>query len=108
MQQGKVYRNGVYIGLLSKENEDKYIFEYDVQYINSKEAKAISPNLRLQKEPFVSQNLFPFFFNMLSEGTLKEIQCKTLRIDMSDDFSRLLLTTKENTIGSVTIEPIKV
>ena len=48
--------------------------------------------------------LFPFFYNLLAEGKLKDIQCKELRIDKDDDFSRLILTTKENTIGSITIQ----
>ena len=39
-----------------------------------------------------------------AEGKQKDIQCKELRIDKDDDFSRLILTTKENTIGSITIE----
>ena len=58
----------------------------------------------LQKKEFTSKYLFPFFYNLLTEGKLKDIQCKELRIDVNDDFSRLLLTTKENTIGSITIE----
>ena len=58
----------------------------------------------LQKKEFTSKYLFPFFYNLLAEGKLKDIHCKELRIDISDDFSRLLLTTKENTIGSITIE----
>ena len=31
-------------------------------------------------------------------------QNKELRIDKDDDLSRLILTTKENTIGSITIQ----
>ena len=61
-------------------------------------------NLYRLSSQYYSSNLFPFFYNLLAEGKLKDIQCKELRIDISDDFSRLLLTTKENTIGSITIE----
>ncbi|TLT05262.1 hypothetical protein FE248_00800 [Aliarcobacter cibarius] len=66
--------------------------------------KPISLTLPLQKEEFKSPYLFPFFYNLLAERKLKDIQCKELRIDKDDDFSRLILTTKENTIGSITIE----
>ena len=44
---------------------------------------------------------------MLAEGKLKDIQYKELRIDKDDDFSRLILTTKENTIGSITIQKMR-
>ena len=66
--------------------------------------KPISLTLPLQEEEFKSSYLFPFFYNLLAERKLKDIQCKELRIDKDDDFSRLILTTKENTIGSITIE----
>ncbi|MBW6488067.1 HipA N-terminal domain-containing protein [Sulfurimonas sp.] len=48
--------------------------------------------------------LFPFFFNLLSEGNLKSMQCRELKIDEDDNFTRLLKTTQENTIGAITVE----
>ena len=104
MQRGKVFRNNIFTGLLTKFNDNSYSFVYDEEYLNKENAKPISLTLPLQKKEFTSKYLFPFFYNLLAEGKLKDIQCKELRIDMNDDFSRLLLTTKENTIGSITIE----
>lgn len=104
MQRGKVFRNNTFTGLLTKFDDNSYSFIYDKEYLNKDNTKAISLTFPLQEEEFTSKNLFPFFYNLLAEGKLKDIQCKELRIDKKDDFSRLLLTTKENTIGSITIE----
>jgi serine/threonine-protein kinase HipA len=104
MQRGKVFRNNIFTGLLTKFNDNSYSFVYDEEYLNKENAKLISLTFPLQKKEFTSKYLFPFFYNLLAEGKLKDIQSKELRIDRSDDFSRLLLTTKENTIGSITIE----
>lgn len=104
MQRAKVFRNNIFAGLLIKLNEKEYVFVYDKEYLKLPNKKPISLTLPLQEEEFKSAYLFPFFYNLLAEGKLKDIQCKELRIDKDDDFSRLILTTKENTIGSITIE----
>ena len=104
MQRGKVFRNNIFTGLLTKFDENSYGFVYVEEYLNKENAKPISLTFPLQKKEFTSKYLFPFFYNLLAEGKLKDIQSKELRIDRNDDFSRLLLTTKENTIGSITIE----
>ncbi|KLE04910.1 HipA N-terminal domain-containing protein [Aliarcobacter butzleri] len=104
MQRAKVFRNNIFAGLLTKLNEKEYVFVYDKEYLKLPNKKPISLTLPLQEEEFKSSYLFPFFYNLLAEGKLKDIQCKELRIDKDDDFSRLILTTKENTIGSITIE----
>lgn len=104
MQKGKVFRNNIFVGTIIKYNEREYTFEYNKSYLDSKNAKPISLTFPLQEDVFKSEYLFPFFYNLLAEGKLKDIQCRELRIDKSDNFSRLLLTTQENTIGSITIQ----
>ena len=104
MQNGKVYRNGIFAGVITVSNEGIYSFIYDGAYLTNANPKAISVNLPLRENAYESEYLFPFFYNLLSEGVLKDIQCEKYRIDKTDDFSRLLKTTKENTIGSITIE----
>jgi serine/threonine-protein kinase HipA len=102
MQRGLVYRNGTLVGEIVKE-KGLYRFSYDPEYLKRKDAMSISVNFPLRKEPFVSDRLFAFFFNMLAEGNIKEIQCRELKIDPEDHFTRLLKTTSTNTIGSVTV-----
>lgn len=104
MQKGKVFRNNILAGYITKFSENEYRFAYTEEYLEKENTKPISLTFPLQEEEFTSNHLFPFFYNLLAEGKLKEIQCRELRIDKNDDFSRLLLTTKENTIGSITIE----
>lgn len=60
----------------------------------------------LREKPYQSKVLFPFFFNMLSEGANRELQSQLLRIDKDDDFGILLATAQYDTIGAVTVKPI--
>jgi len=105
MQRGEVYRNERFVGIVSKEN-GQYQFIYNQDYLNDPLALPISVGLSLQEEGYVSPVLFPFFANMLAEGSAKTIQCKALRIDENDLFTRLLKTTASNTIGSITIKEV--
>jgi serine/threonine-protein kinase HipA len=107
MQSGSVYRNKIFVGTISVDDEGIYTFRYNKDYLNNITSKPISVNLPLQEEKFVSDHLFAFFYNILAEGSLKDIQCEQYRIDRNDDFSRLLKTTKDNTIGSITVEENK-
>jgi len=92
------------IGVLSKNKEsDEYKFIYEKQYLQEKNSLPISVNLPLREKAFISNVLFPFFFNLLSEGQIKNIQCRQLQIDENDHFTRLLKTTQENTIGAITL-----
>jgi serine/threonine-protein kinase HipA len=104
MQEAKVYRNNVEIGLLQKDDAGVYHFIYSPNYVKSEEALSISVHFPLQGEAFSSDILFPFFFNLLAEGSIKEMQCRELKIDPDDNFTRLIKTTEFNTIGSITLK----
>lgn len=107
MQRAKVIRNNQTIGFLSKEDNGQYTFTYVDEYVESENTYAISVNLPKQKDVFVSKNLFSFFSSLLSEGGMKDMQCRTLQIDENDEFTRLLKTATKDTIGSIVIEEIK-
>ena len=104
MQKATVYRNGEVVGELQKDDAGRYLFQYDPHYLHKADALSISVHFPLQQEPFTSPVLFPFFFNLLAEGSMKEMQCKVLKIDPEDHFTRLIKTTEYNTIGSVTLK----
>jgi len=87
-------------------DSEKYIFNYDEEFLNDKNTTAISLTLPKQKEPFVSKTLHPFFSALLAEGSLKELQCKKLKLDEDDEFKRLIYTAKDDTIGTITIGEI--
>lgn len=107
MRQAEVYINKVLAGILTETSDRKYIFKYDDRYFNAPNSKAISITLPLTQQEYYSDYLFPFFFNMLSEGVNKQRYCKLFRIDENDDFGLLLATADEDTIGNVNIKKIK-
>jgi serine/threonine-protein kinase HipA len=103
MQKANVFRNEILAGHLIKD-AGVYTFQYDHEYLKREDAKNIAIAFPLQKEPFVSDYLFAFFFNMLSEGSTKEAQCRRLKIDENDHFTRLIKTAYDDTIGSVRVQ----
>ena len=60
----------------------------------------------LQSASFEASALFPFFYGLLSEGSSRELQLKTLKIDQDDAFG-LLLATGEDTVGSVSVRELR-
>jgi len=99
---GDVYDSNVLAGVLGFDGQN-YSFVYDNAFLENSFSRAISLTLPKQQEPFLSPYLHPFFANLLAEGNLKTIQCKKLKIDEEDDFTRLLKTATDDTIGTITI-----
>ena len=106
MRAMEIYRNGVLAGILSEENRKSYIFKYDERYFNDTTKPAISLTLPKSKMEYTSQYLFPFFFNMLSEGVNRKLQSIQLKIDEEDNFGLLMATAQYDTIGAITVKPI--
>lgn len=106
MRQAQVFSNGVLAGVLTETDSGKYIFCYDESFLIDEKQTAISLSLPKSQREFSSETLFPFFFNMLSEGTNKAIQCQTLKIDENDTFGLLLATAHTDTIGAITVKKI--
>ncbi len=102
--KGAVYNNGVLAGHIEKDNMGKYIFTYDDLYLADKENPSVSLTLPRTQKEYRSDKLFSFFFGLLSEGVNKDIQCRLLKIDETDDFTRLLKTAGEDTIGAITVK----
>lgn len=106
MRAMEIYRNGVLAGVLTEINREHFIFRYDDIYFNAAEQPAISLTLPKTEKEYRSRFLFPFFFNMLSEGVNRGLQSKQLRIDEDDNFGLLMATAQYDTIGAVTTKPI--
>lgn len=105
MREALVYRNGILAGKLIEESRTSYIFQYEEVYFSDLNLPAISLTMPKIQKDYRSDTLFPFFFNMLSEGVNKKLQCQLLRIDEKDHFGLLLATAGSDTIGPVTIKP---
>jgi len=106
MRQAEVYRNGILAGILTEENRKSYLFRYDDTYYIDANKPAISLTLPKTQREYHSKYLFPFFFNMLSEGANKELQCTQLKIDEEDNFGLLMATAQYDTTGAITVKPV--
>ena len=106
MRQCKVYVHGVEAGVLTeKDNPREYVFRYLKDYLEKK-LPAVSLSMPLREEEYRSKVLFPYFFNLLSEGENRAMQATLLHIDKDDDFGILLATARYDTVGAVTVIPI--
>ena len=88
-------------GILQETDDRRYIFTYDKGY----EGSPVCIAMPVRTAPYHSTHLFPYFFNMLSEGANRQTQSMLLHIDENDDFGILLATAQEDTIGAVTVKP---
>ena len=106
MRAMEIYRNGILAGTLTEENRPRFVFRYDDKYFNDVSKPGISLTLPKTQKEYSSEFLFPFFFNMLSEGVNRKLQCTLLRIDEEDNFGLLAATAQYDTIGAITVKPI--
>ncbi|MDO4510289.1 MAG: HipA N-terminal domain-containing protein [Bacteroidales bacterium] len=107
MRQVIVNVNRVPAGLLQETDQGKYKFQYYDTYLNSEHTLAVSITLPKRKEPYFCDSLFPCFFNLLSEGANKAMQCRILHIDENDYFGLLMATAQTDSIGALTFTPIE-
>jgi len=104
MKQTEIYLRNQTTGILT-EDENGYSFCYDKEYLQTKDAEAISLTLPLREEPYSSKVLFPFFDGLIPEGWLLEVAERSWKIDRRDRMS-LLSTCCKDCIGAVSIVPI--
>jgi len=107
MAKGAVYVNQAFAGVLQKNEDGTYEFRYNDDYYTDDRAAPVSLTLPKTSQVHRSKQLFPFFFGLLAEGVNKDVQCRLLRIDEDDDFTRLLKTAGDDTIGAVTVKEIQ-
>ncbi len=106
MRKAEVYLRGEFAGVLTEISRNEYVFRYDNEYFNNSNKPHISLLLNKTQQEYRSEYLFPFFFNMLSEGSNRLVQSRMLGIDENDHFGILLATAQHNVIGAVTVKPI--
>ncbi|MDL2282885.1 HipA N-terminal domain-containing protein [Odoribacter sp. OttesenSCG-928-G04] len=106
MRKARVYINGIWAGDLTETSERTYLFRYTDDYFNDPSKPAISLTLPKNQQEYYSDSLFPFFFNMLSEGSNRITQARLLRIDEKDHFGILMATAQNDTTGAITVKPV--
>ena len=107
-RRAKIFCNDIYSGVLEEaitsESKIEYRFSYDPAYLLNASFPPISLTFPKKDKIFSSPIFFPFFYGLLAEGRIKELQCRNLKIDESDHFGRLLKTAQEDCIGAITVE----
>ena len=104
MRQGEIWVNNQLAGTLT-EDDNGYHFNYQKEYLEQEKASPVSLTLPLQKDPFHSENLFPFFDGLIPEGWLLDIAHKNWKINPRDRMG-LLLTTCRDCIGNISVRSI--
>jgi serine/threonine-protein kinase HipA len=87
------------------QNEQGYHFEYDPNYLKSKDAEPVSLTLPLQEAVFTSNVLFPFFDGLIPEGWLLDIAERNWKLNARDRMGLLLACCKD-CIGAVSVHPL--
>lgn len=91
-------------GILTQKDDGAFIFIYKEEWMGDHTKPSISPTLPKSKRRFQSKELFPFFYQLLPEGTNKKAVTQRFNIDPSDDFGILLRVAGTDTIGAVTLK----
>lgn len=105
MRACKVFYNKRLAGVLTEFASDHYEFVYDDSYLSDPTSSAICFAMPKTQKLYRSEVLFPFFFNLLSEGENRKFQSMYLKLDPQDDFGFLLATAQYDTAGAITVEP---
>ena len=106
MRQARVLYKGQEAGRLIQDDEGHFHFRYTDQWFAAPDRPAISLTLPKTQQEYESPHLFACFFNMLPEGSNKDVVCFEQRIDPEDHFGLLLHTARFDSIGAITIQEI--
>jgi serine/threonine-protein kinase HipA len=104
MRQGEIWVNNQPAGVLT-EDDNGYHFKYVQTYLEQEKVLPVSLTLPLQKDPFHSDNLFPFFDGLIPEGWLLDVVHNNWKINPRDRMG-LLLTTCRDCIGNISVRKI--
>lgn len=104
MRQAEVYMNSILAGILTEKSDNSFHFCYDDRYFLDMSKPAISLTLPKTKQEYSSETLFPFFYNMLSEGANRRYQASLFHADEEDYFKILVESASHDNIGAITFK----
>jgi HipA-like protein len=107
MRQAEILFREEAAGVLTQFDEGSFSFRYHDHWLTDSTKPPISLTLPKTQQEFRSAYLFPFFYNMLPEGSNKQIACKLNKIDLEDAFGLLMKTAEDDNIGAIQVSPIK-
>lgn len=103
MRTVDVYLDNKLAGQLTERNLEDYEFAYNAQYLADPKTPAISLSLPKREEPYRSSHIFPFFTNLLPEGSNRRAMCRAFKVDEHDFFGMLEMICGKDCIGNVTL-----
>jgi len=103
MRQAKILYKNSEAGVLTQHDDGSFTFRYHEYWLTDKDKPGISLTLPKTKQEYHSNYLFSFFYNMLPEGSNKQVICQYNRIDSNDYFGLLMTIAQNDTIGAVRV-----
>jgi serine/threonine-protein kinase HipA len=107
MRKAKVYYKNEEAGLLIQQDDGSFLFRYNDSWFFDGSKSPVSLTFPKTKQEYFSESLFPFFYNMLPEGSNKQSIIINKRIDENDAFGILIETANADSIGAVTVVRIE-
>ena len=107
MREAVVYMNHVPVGVLTERVDRSFSFRYDDNYFVDNSKSAISLTLPKSKQEYVAESMFPFFYNMLSEGANRKYQAHLFHADENDYLKILVESASHDNIGAISFKWIK-
>jgi serine/threonine-protein kinase HipA len=96
-----VYYKDIKAGVV-EQLEEMYQFYYLAEYLERKNAAPVSLTMPLQKEPYITKDLHPFFDGLIPEGWLLDVAHETWKVSRTDRMGILLIACQD-CIGAVSI-----
>ena len=107
MRRARILYKDKEAGVLTQHDDGSFTFHYHDSWMEDQSKPGISLNLPKSEQEYYSKFLFAFFYNMLPEGSNKEVVCKHNRIDQNDYFGLLMTAAKNDSIGAVRVVKIE-
>jgi len=103
MRKARILYKDEAAGTLIQHDDGSFTFEYDDAWFVDSQKPGISLTLPKSIRTHHSKYLFPFFYQLLPEGSNKELICNYHKIDKDDAFGLLIITAVHDAIGAVTV-----
>jgi serine/threonine-protein kinase HipA len=103
MRKAEILYKDEEAGVLTQHDDGSFTFSYTDVWMADSNKPGISLTLPKIEQEYHSKFLFPFFYNMLPEGSNKQVVCKLNRLDPTDYFGLLMTTAKHDSIGAVRV-----
>src|SRR6201986_5126214 len=99
MRAVKIFFKGEEAGILTQQDDGSFAFQYHLLWVGDRSKPAISLTLPKTTTTYHSRFLFPFFYNMLPEGSNKQVVCRMNRLGKDEYYGFLLTIAKNDPIG---------